>query len=247
MASTSETGHAKNISNFQEMIDACAGYGLPYQPSRDNLKLTALNTQKAACAAAHTALKDPLADYGQAVGNREKLYESVDPLVTRINNQFQLTSAPDNVKKNEDTTAKKVRGTNRKRKKPLPPGEAPEDEAHSTSQRSFVMIADNFETLISILEAEPTYDPAEDDLKVTALKAVHTQMLSLNTATNTAFDALNTVRTARNLLLYAEGTGLVDIALDVKKYVASVFGTRSTKYKEISGLKFTRMRKKPIE
>ncbi len=245
MASTSETGHAKNISNFQEVIDACIGYGATYQPSRDDLKLPALNAKKAACEFAHKAVKDPMADYGQAVGAREELYATVDPLTTRVNNLFQITDAPDNVKKTAKTTADKIRGMNRKRKKPLPPGEAPEDNEHSTSQRSYVMIADNFETLISIVSAEPTYDPGEDDLKVAALEATHAEMISLNTATNHAFDIVNAKRTDRNKLLYAAGGGLVDTALDVKKYVSSAFGARSSKYKEISGIKFTRIRKTP--
>lgn len=246
MPSNSETGHAKNIANFQLIIDACTGYGPSYKPSDADLALPALNTKKAACAAAHSAVKDPLAIYGQAVGDREALYATVDPLTTSILNMFQLTDAPANVKKSAKTIADKIRGANRKRKSPPPPGEAPEANDHSTSQRSFVMIADNFESLISIVKAEPTYNPAEDNLKVAVLETLHAQMLSLNTTTDNAFKALNTVRTVRNQLLYATG-GLVDTVLDVKKYVKAAFGSRSSKYKEISGLEFRRIGKRPSQ
>ncbi|MBI5914800.1 MAG: hypothetical protein HY842_05440 [Bacteroidetes bacterium] len=48
MASTSETGNARNISNFQSLINSCTGFGAPYQPSETRLKLPALNTQHTA-------------------------------------------------------------------------------------------------------------------------------------------------------------------------------------------------------
>jgi hypothetical protein len=40
MASTSETGHAKNVANFQDLIAFVKGYGTTYNPSKSALKLT---------------------------------------------------------------------------------------------------------------------------------------------------------------------------------------------------------------
>ena len=44
MTSTTETGHAKNVANFEDLISFCTGYGTACNPSKNNLKLTALNT-----------------------------------------------------------------------------------------------------------------------------------------------------------------------------------------------------------
>ena len=44
MASTSETGHAKNVANFQDLISFVTGYGAIYNPSKNALKLPQLNT-----------------------------------------------------------------------------------------------------------------------------------------------------------------------------------------------------------
>jgi hypothetical protein len=38
MASTSETGHAKNASNFDELISFVLGNGTTYNPSKYNSK-----------------------------------------------------------------------------------------------------------------------------------------------------------------------------------------------------------------
>ena len=61
-----------------------------------------------------------------------------------------------------------------------------------------------------------------------------------NTAVINALTPLSNARIARNNLLYNTGTGLVDLAGEVKKYVKSVFGTTSPQYKQVSGLKFTK-------
>jgi hypothetical protein len=44
MTSTSETGHAKNVANFEDLISFCTGYGTAYNPSKVTIKLPALNT-----------------------------------------------------------------------------------------------------------------------------------------------------------------------------------------------------------
>jgi hypothetical protein len=51
MASTSETGNAKTVANFETLIYYCIGYGAEYNPSKTNLKLTALQTQLTSCIA----------------------------------------------------------------------------------------------------------------------------------------------------------------------------------------------------
>ena len=44
MASTIETGHAKNVANFQTLITFVTAYGATYSPSKTALKLPQLNT-----------------------------------------------------------------------------------------------------------------------------------------------------------------------------------------------------------
>ena len=44
MASTSETGHAKNVANFDDLISFVTGYGTAYNLSKATIKLTALQT-----------------------------------------------------------------------------------------------------------------------------------------------------------------------------------------------------------
>jgi hypothetical protein len=43
-SSVSETGHAKNIANLQDVISFCKGYGEKYNPVKEELKITSLET-----------------------------------------------------------------------------------------------------------------------------------------------------------------------------------------------------------
>jgi hypothetical protein len=52
MPSTSETGHAKNVANFETLVSFCTGYGATYNPSRDALKVANLQTLLTAAKAA---------------------------------------------------------------------------------------------------------------------------------------------------------------------------------------------------
>lgn len=48
MASTSETGHAKNVANFQDLIEFVTAYGATYNPTKNSLKLPQLIALKTA-------------------------------------------------------------------------------------------------------------------------------------------------------------------------------------------------------
>jgi hypothetical protein len=75
---------------------------------------------------------------------------------------------------------------------------------------------------------------------VANLNTILADLRARNTAVINTTTALSNARIARDRVLYAEGTGMVDIALDVKQYVKSVFGATSPQYKQVSGLKFNR-------
>ena len=53
-----ETGHAKNVANFQDLIAFCTGFGTIYNPTKTALKLPQLNTLYTS---ANTALADVVA------------------------------------------------------------------------------------------------------------------------------------------------------------------------------------------
>ena len=245
MTSTAETGHAKNVANFETLITFCKGYGAEYQPSEPNQLIPALETLRASSKASITAVNQALPAYSKAVELREIAFEPLSKLATKIINALAASKASQQAVDNAKTHASKVKGTRIGKKTELvtdpnnPTGE-PEDNSISVSQMSYDSRVNNFEKLIESLKAEPKYNPNEPELKTAALETRHNDLDVKNTAVRNATEPLSNVRIARNEILYHPTNGLVQVASDVKKYVKSVYGASSPKYKQISSLKFSR-------
>jgi hypothetical protein len=244
MASTTETGHAKNVATFEDLISFCTGYGATYNPSKAALKLPALNTQLTAASAALQAVKVAKTGFDNATNARELAFKPLKSLATKIVNGLAATEATaqtvDDVKStNNKIQGKRAKAVEKPDAKALAAGAEPVKTA-STSQQSYDKLIDHFAQLIATLTAEPKYLPNENELKVATLNTLLTDLRAKNTAVISATTALSNARIARDKALYGETTGILDVAQDVKQYVKSLFGASSPQYKQVSGLKFTR-------
>ena len=251
MTKISEKGHSKNVATFEDLISFCTGYGTAYNPSKNNIKLTALNTLLAAARGNLVALNNAFTAFNNATNTRVVAFDPLEKLVTRIVNALDATDAKKQTVNDAKGVARKMQG---RRADPLatiiptalasdgtspPVTTLPTDNSISVSQMSYDSQIENLSRMITLLTAEPLYLPNENDLKLTALNALLASFKSANTAVINATTVLSNARITRNKSLYASDTGLHDIAQEVKKYVKSVFGAKSPEYRLISGLIFT--------
>ncbi|MBI5219450.1 MAG: hypothetical protein HY958_11020 [Bacteroidia bacterium] len=218
---------------------------------------------------APTSVDSAYAIWQKATNEREIVFKPLKTLATRVINSLASADATEQTIKDARTIVRKIEGARApKSKKALdafidsthkttsaavtePAGSehgrtvevAEEHKFISTSQQSFDLLVEHFTKLIALVAAEPLYTPNEPDLKIVALKAFLTSMESSNTAVINAATALEDARIARDKILNTDKTGLCDIALAVKKYFKSAFGATSPQYKQISGLKFKKIKK----
>jgi len=244
MPSTSETGHAKNVANFEKLIASITALGTPYNPSKASLKLPALNTQLTAAKTAVAMVNSAEPAYKNAVSARDVAFAPLSKLITRVSNALKASDTTTQVDESAMTLVRKLQGrratpkmTEEEKKVAAEAGN--EVTEISSSQMSFDSRIDNLDKLIKLLTSVTAYAPNEADLKVTALTTLLTDLRTKNTAVITAEAPLVNARIARNDVLYKPGTGVVDTSVDVKTYVKSIFGATSPQYKTISGLKFT--------
>ena len=244
MPSNFETGHAKNVSHFESLISFCKGYGSKYNPSREALKIANLQTQHTNAETSLDDVKEQKKDFDNATNTRKDTFNPLKKLSTRIVNALDATEATAATVDDAKTINRKIQGS-RAENKPEPPplkeGEATstiEDKTISVSQQSYDQQIEHFASLIKIVASEPTYKPNEDDLTIVSLNKLLGNMRTTNKAVIDANTDADNSRLNRNKLLYAEPNGLVPIALDVKKYVKSVYSTTSAEYKQVSNLEF---------
>ena len=244
MPSTSETGHAKNVANFEKLIANITAFGTPYNPSKASLKLPELNNQLAAAQECIAIVNSIEPAYKNAVSAREVAFAPLSKLITRVSNALKASDTTTQVDDRAMTLVRKLQGRRASQKmteeeKKVAAEAGNEVTEISSSQMSFDSRLDNFDKLIKLLSSVEAYAPNEEELTVAALTGLYNDLKAMNTNVITAEAPLTNARIARNEVLYKANTGIVDTSVDVKTYVKSVFGATSPQYKTISGLKFT--------
>jgi len=247
MSTFIETGHAKNVANFEDLISFCIGYGAAYNPVNANKKIPALQAKQTAALAAIQTVKTTKTAFDNSTNARELIFETLKKLSTRIVNALEATTATTLTIDDAKTVNRKMQGKRAGSTAKIlaanstavvVPNAAPAVTTISVSQQSFDGLIDNFAKLIQIVSTEAAYLPNETELKVATLNTLLTNLKAANTAVINATTTYSNARIARNTVLYAKDTGMVDIAFEVKKYVKSLFGATSPQYKQVSGLQF---------
>lgn len=232
------TGHAKNVANFVTLIERITALGAAFNPSRASLALSALSTMSTEAQAVLITLDQAEPAYRLAVDAREEIFAPFSKLITRVNSAVKVSGASDEVQETVLTLVRLLQG---RRAKAIKDDDPDDDTEHkSASHMGYDERIENFYRLIQLLTSIAEYAPNEPELQLTALETLHTELVAKNTAVTQSEIPLANARIERNQILYAENTGLVDMALDVKEYVKSVFGASSPQYKAISGLRFVK-------
>jgi hypothetical protein len=243
MASTNETGHAKNVANFDELIGFCTGYGVTYNPSKASIKLAALGTLLTSAQTALATVKTAKTAFDNATNSRETAFGPLKKLSTKVVNALAATDASKLTIDDANTINIKLQGRRANGKavaKPAREGEPVQEVNNiSVSQQSFDNQVDNFAKLTQTLTAETLYKPNEVELQVATLNTLLTDLKTKNKAVITATAGLSNARIARDKVMYADATGLYDIAQAVKQYIKSLYGASSPQYNQVSGIKFT--------
>ena len=238
MASTSEIGHAKNVANFQDLIEFVTAYGATYNPSKNSLKLPQLIALKASADATLADVITKNTNYNNKVNERITAFSGLKSLSTRLVNALQTTDATTETIGNAKTFNRKMQGKKASSSQTPTAPNTPAPNTISTSQQSYDQLIQHLAGLTSILEAETSYTPNETDLQVATLQTKIADLTAKNTAVATAYASISNSRIARNETLYSSSTGLVETANEVKKYIKSVFGASSPQFAQVKGIQF---------
>ena len=247
MAHKNETGIPGNVANFDKLIAFVLGYGSDFQPTKGSIKINALQLVASNIKGALSTVNLVLPPHTNAVAARDVAFEPLSKLVTRLMNAVQATDAPKQVVDSAKSLGRKLHGkratpkkTDEEKKMLLAEGKVVNEV--SSSQMGFDDKLENLDKLINLLASIPFYDPNEADLKISALTAMYNDLKNKNAAVVAAKVPLSRARILRDAILYEDKTGLCDVASDVKAYVKSLYGATSRQYKQISKLKFTKVK-----
>lgn len=241
MPTINETGHAKNVANFQDLISFCSGYPA-YNPTATALSVANLTTKLTDVRTALNGVIVAQTTYNNAVNARMMAFDGLKALSTRIVNAFDASGANAEAVKDAKTLNRKLQG-----KRATPKQSAieqsngttpPSENSISVSQLSYDQQIEHLSRLISLLTTSAVYSPNEAELTTASLQTKLSSLVAANTAVINAYTNYSNSLIARNDELYNAVTGLVNTAAYTKKYIKSVFGASSPQYRQVSGLLF---------
>ena len=236
-----ETGHAKNVANFEDFISFVTAYGVTYNPTKVPIKLASLNTLFTTAKADILNVTTKTVAFNNATNARVLLFDPIRGLSTRLVNAFKTSDATAEMVKDAKSINRKLQGKRAKEIQATVDPNAPAPNTISASQQSYDQLIEHFTKLIELLKTtEANYAPNEVDLKIVTITAQLAALKTANTNVSNAYTTVSNARIARDKTLYKDKTGLYDITLAVKDYVKSLYGATAPEYKQISKIKFTK-------
>jgi len=251
-----ETGHAKNVANFEDLIARCISYGAEYNPSRPELQLSSLQQLHQEAQLILSQLTEREIAAQNVTNNRSAVFKTLSPLVTKIINALVASGATAKTIEDARAIQRKINGTRAGKKTKnddasangvQPEGTASEqpDSATaaaprqiSTSRQSYDLKVEHFARLVMLLQSTINYAPNEMELQLTTLQSFLQNLRFINSSVTTTETELETIRIQRTSVFYDLTNGLCARAQQVKSYVKSLFGNSSPKYKQISNINF---------
>jgi len=82
MSKTYETGHTKNVANFETLVTYLTGYGSVYNPTNTNIALSSLNQKAEAGRSVTKQVNELIATSSSSIAIRSKAFEPLSKLST---------------------------------------------------------------------------------------------------------------------------------------------------------------------
>ena len=185
--SSLESGHAKNVANFENLISFCDAYGVIYNPSKDALTLLNLKALHAKASASLQQAAVAKTSFANATNTRKTAFKDLKPLATRIINALAVSGATYLTIANIKTINRKIQGVKAASAATTPAlptdANAPAQSIKtiSTSQQSFDNMIDHFSKKIESVSQDANYKPNETELKTVTLTTKLTSLKRANT------------------------------------------------------------------
>ncbi len=105
-----ETGHAKNVANFEKMMAYCAGYGLVFQPSKSTIQLAAMQQLLTDSRNSLAMVTHHVTAHQLARNARIAAFENLNTLMGRVVNALAATDTSEKMLEDARGILRKIKG-----------------------------------------------------------------------------------------------------------------------------------------
>ena len=153
MKTFSETGHYKNVANFNALKVFAEGLGAEYNPQKDILKLPNLTTLLQAATQLHNDVKEQANTVALAVDERQLVFDDIKKLSTRIINTMGSTDVSQKTIIDAKAINAKIQGARVKKKTETEEGKE-DTKTTSVSRQSYDSFYENFKALNNLVQQD---------------------------------------------------------------------------------------------
>jgi len=235
-----ESGHTKNVANFETTTIILTNLGTEYDPPQDLIKLDELQTFLADSQTALGEVDTAQASKTIAVDDAQAEFDGLSKYVVNIKRQAQVELNDAAFTADLQTIVNNFTPPGRKTGVPDDPL-TPEDESRtpqSQSQRSrdnqIAYLAD----ISALLKTKSEYKALGTPYNVATIDAKIASLTAKNNAARNAIAALGNKLDARDAIIYDESTGIIPRIKLIKTYLILKFGKDSAAYQQINALEF---------
>jgi len=236
MASTSETGHYKNIRGMETLLTYIADVGAIYNPITERLKTASLTQLVLDANSAMTELRNAVAQLKIHQSLRQDNFATLVDTASRVVSAMRSCEMDHSLIAEAESTVAKMRGKRRTAAAPKTE-EGTEPKTKSVSHASFDMMVDHFSKLVALV-SQGTYQTNESEIRLPELNQKLDFLKDANNKVTVARSILEDKLSRRDEVLYKPRTGLVDTGKDVKDYIKQLYGPANAVYKKFRGVPF---------
>lgn len=234
--------YVKNADAYSRLVEFCTGLGGTYNPGNQNLKLTAM---RALLEKAQSSLHDvstKTSTYKSVTNEREIAFTGIEKLATRVALALEASGVSWQNVADVRYFSRLIAGRRATNREPILSGDANEQSLKSLIHppRGYVTVAANFSKLVDRVAMLPKYKASHAELELPALQAKAALLRAKTEAVNKARIALSNAMLKRDRVMYREANSLVDNARLVKRFIRSMYGTRSGPSAQLVGFRFTK-------
>jgi len=239
-----ETGHAKNVANFETIIIILTALGVNYNPAQALILLPALQTKLTEAKAALDAVDAAEAEYAVKVDEIQAEMEGLYKWVVNLKRTVEVDINDAAFTRNIQTIVNRFNSDSRDTGLPDDPNTPDVDEsrtARSTSQRSrdnqIAYVAD---ILALINTKRDQYTTTDAGYTLADIEAKLDRLNTKNNAARAAYAARGNAYDNRDRVLYDKDTGVLKLVKLIKTQLARKPGRQSAAYQQINALEFSK-------
>lgn len=240
--SNENTGHSKNLTNFQRLIYAFAEMGAEYNPAREILAVAAMTVLYLRGREALDNLEKGKQANRKNINARKDVSKRIKAFSTKAFHALKTFGLVQNTIENARSFYMRIQGRriNSLKEEPAVAPAVTEDQPQepkkkkSVAQQNYDALIENFGKFVIFLQNEPLYVPNEEEVKTTTLAALLEEARAINMALAVTENIMDSNFITRKEIFYADKDSIVEVTKAAKLYARSKFGTKSDRYRRVS-------------